>query len=489
LDGIPGILAWTALGLCIVFAIVVPHIMLVIAAALALYSMLRFLLAGIATIMGTRRIRRWQQMNWRYLYQQTLCDGTLAWDSVHHVILIPNYQEDVAVLRASLRRLSQASVASQMTIVLAMEERENNAADKGRTLCEEFAPLFAGIELTLHPDGLPGEIRCKSSNQAWAARQIRRKLIEGQGVSPEHIVVTTMDADTLWHPEYFAALTYLFTTNPNRYRRFWQAPVRYHTNVWQINPLLRLIHAYSSAFELAYLAGRWWQAMPISSYSLSLRLLEDSGYWDGDVISDEWHMYIKAFFETGGSTSLDPIYLPFSAYATTGDTLLQAFRNRYNQTLRHAWGSKEVGYIVARTLGDRTAPIGPALRLFIRVAHDILLSGAGWIIVTAGSVLPLLIHPNVRNAMLQAQWRDPVFSALQISFGIAFVLGVAIWHEDLRARPQRPSPGTLGEHALTALSFALLSLLTLILVALPALHAQTRLMFGIPLEFRVSRKV
>jgi len=70
-------------------------------------------------------------------------------------------------------------------------------------------------------------MQCKSANQAWAARWIKRKLVDQLGYNIDHIVVTTMDADTLWHEDYFEALTYLFATNPDRHLRFWQAPIRY----------------------------------------------------------------------------------------------------------------------------------------------------------------------------------------------------------------------------------------------------------------------
>ena len=97
----------------------------------------------------------------------------------------------------------------------------------------------------------------------------------------------------------------LFALHEARHLRFWQAPIRYHGNIWEINPLLRIVNAYATAFELAYLASPWWLAMPMSSYALSLRLLHSSGYWDGDVIADEWHMFIKAYFARGGTVQVE----------------------------------------------------------------------------------------------------------------------------------------------------------------------------------------
>ena len=70
----------------------------------------------------------------------------------------------------------------------------------------------------------------------------------------------------------------------------------------------------------------------MSSYSLSLKLLTQSGNWDTDVIADEWHMLIKAYFATGGRVSLQHIFLPFLADSTTGANIFQSIKKRYSQT-------------------------------------------------------------------------------------------------------------------------------------------------------------
>jgi hypothetical protein len=226
----------------------------------------------------------------------------------------------------------------------------------------------------------------------------------------------------------------------------------------------------------------------MSSYSLSLRLLDGAGYWDGDVIADEWHMYIKAFFSRNAEVKLERVFLPFLAQATTGDNLWDAIKNRYLQTLRHAWGSKEVGFAAAKMLEHPELPIKRTGRLLMRVSHDIFLAGAGWVILTIGVQLPLLFHPEIARELFAAGL-NPITLMLQVSFPIVFVLGIIFWYQDVVARPPRTRPQTLFERILVLLSFPLLPILTLIFVAIPTLQAQTRLMLGAPLQFRVTKKV
>ncbi|NDJ84702.1 MAG: glycosyltransferase [Chloroflexi bacterium] len=488
LDAIPGAMAWLSLGVVILAAIHVPMLMLFGASLLALYSALRFLLAGIATIIGLRRVRAWHNNDWPQEYRRRRTETSLPLDAIHHVVIIPNYKEELSTLRTTLDRLAeQPNALDNVTIVLAMEAGDPDAVTKGEILKAEYERLFKHFFVPIHPKGIHNEMQCKSANQAWAARWAKRQLVDEMGYNIHHIVVTTMDADTLWDKHYLEALGVLFATDDQRYSAFWQAPIRYHSNVWRINPFMRLLHGYSSAWELAYLAAPWWQALPMSSYSLSLKLLDNSGYWDADVIADEWHMYIKAYFKREGDMVLRPIYLPFLASATGGSGIWDSIKQRYRQTLRHAWGAKEIGYTVSQSREHPYVGWLPSFRMTFRVAHDNLLAGAGWIIITAGTQLPALMHPEL---IIANRYSLPMI-ILQVSFAIISAMTLLFWIVDVRIRPPRPPKQAMTriERLQTALSIPMLPTLTLVCVALPVLQAQTQLMLGVPLHFRVTKKV
>ena len=402
LDGIPGFIAWLALLLSIASAVAFPLTLMLTAALVALYSALRFLFAGIANGLGNRKLKSWEAIDWRQKYQDDNHLAGIEWQDVHHLVIIPNYNESLEVLSRTLENLSrQQDAERQMSVILAMEERENNSASKAQELTRRFSKNFANLYFTVHPRGLIGEIECKSANLAWAVNWYFDRVVRVHDLDIDNFVVTTMDADTRWHRNHFAALTYHFAVSKDRYRTFWQAPIRYHGNIWQVNPLMRIINTYATAFEMAYLAAPWWMALPMSSYSLSLSLLQQSGNWDTDVIADEWHMLIKAYFATDGKVSLQHIFLPFLADSTTGSGIFRSIKNRYTQTLRHAWGSKEVGYMLAKLIENPHVVSFNSLKLLLRIAHDILLAGAGWIILTVGSQLPVMFHPEIAPVKLE----------------------------------------------------------------------------------------
>ncbi len=486
LDGIPGFLAWLALLLTVAGAVIRPRVVIGVAALLAFYTALRFAFGAVFNLVGLRRIRRWEQTDWVAEYERRAGPESLRREQVRHVVIVPNYKEPVSVLEHTLNTLAvQEGAATQMIIVLAMEGADPTALEKAETLQAAYRPKFASVYFTIHPKGLPGEMQCKSANEAWAARWIKRKLVDEKGYDIDDILVTTMDADTIWHPDYFAALTTLFAVNPERHLRFWQAPIRYHSNIWDVDPTIALVHAYSSAWELVYLSAPGWIPLPMSSYTLSLRLLDGVGYWDGDVIADEWHMFIKAFFQRSGEVRLERVYLPFSGEATSGNGFLDSLKNRYQQSLRHAWGSKEVGYTLARIIERPEIPRGTGLRLFFRVAHDIILAGAGWVIMTVGPQLAFILYPE----LFLAEWRTPIFLLLQFALGLVSILGAVILVVDLRIRPPKPRRWTARDVIATLFSFPLLPVMTLIVLAIPTIQAQTLLMFGMPIQFRVTKKV
>ena len=483
-DRIPGLLAWLALALTIVGAARSPQLTLSVAAMLALYIAGRFVLAGVANLMAMRQITRWEPIDWREAYARRRTPDSLAWEAVHHVAIIPNYCESVARMRATLDRLAAFPDAPTMlTVVLAMEADEAGAYARFEQLQAAFAGRFCRMVYTAHPSGLPGERPGKASNEAWAARQAYRLLVEELGYAPDNLVVTVMDADSTLHLRYFEALTCCFATDPKRWRAFWQPPLRYHNNVWAVSPPISLVHLYSSAWETAYLAAPWWFALPYSTYSTSLRLLHEVGYWEYEP--EDHRIYAQSFFHYRGDAHVRPLYLPVSVDATTGPTLGAACRARYQQTARHTmFGAWQISHALDQVIRHRgRLPLWSTLSLLVQLVHDQLMAGAGWLVLAIGPQLAILLHPSTPGAVL------PQIAALSVAMAVVTLVGVALWAMDWAHRPSRPRPWTWRERLLTLASFPLLPVMTVIVLALPTLDAQSRLLFGISARFgRVTHK-
>ena len=116
-----------------------------------------------------------------------------------------------------------------------MEEREGEAGrEKAAQLKREYAGRIGRILATFHPWGLPGEVVGKSSNENWAARRAKETVVDREGLNIDYVTITSCDADTVFDLKYFACLTYKFALEPKRYRRFWQAPIFFYNNIWEV---------------------------------------------------------------------------------------------------------------------------------------------------------------------------------------------------------------------------------------------------------------
>jgi cellulose synthase/poly-beta-1,6-N-acetylglucosamine synthase-like glycosyltransferase len=471
-----GALAWLTLGLSALGALAFPRVFVTWAQLFAFYLLVRLVLSATFYLVGLARCRA------RARQAAALCepDCTPGNDDSHHLVLIPNYKEPVEILRRTLNRLARQERACQrLTVVLATEGREPGAQDKAQALRAEFADRFARILITVHPADRPGEIPGKGSNQAWAVRQAKRELVDQLGIPMERLTVTSCDADSLFHPHYFAELTRLFASHPEPGRGFWHAPVFCQTNIWEVPAPIRLLSFPHGTGRLGELASPLSWPLPFSTYTLSLELAEAVGYWDPAVISEDWHMYLRCYLATGGRVSLEPIYLPTAVDAVDGESLWEALVNYYRQQVRHAWGAEDVAYVLQQWRRS-SAPLLKRLLCLFWILHHHSLRSTSWFILVLGSLISVLLHDQLiitlPNRAVSLGW-------IQLFNALGIVSGLLIWAvERTRCRSSRGGPG-LSALVQEVLCWALLPVLALGFSTLPGLHAQTKMLFGLPLVF------
>lgn len=107
---------------------------------------------------------------------RAVCTSQTEFDRIKHLIILPNYKETLDTLRETLSVLaSHPNAHSAYRIVLACEMAEKGVAEKVNSLIDEFSTAFFEICFTLHPRDLEGEAAGKSSNVAWASREMHRR--------------------------------------------------------------------------------------------------------------------------------------------------------------------------------------------------------------------------------------------------------------------------------------------------------------------------
>lgn len=485
IHAIPGVLSWLVVIATIVGTFAFPEQWNVFAGLFLVYFIARMALHFVFYLVGEVRCRRWARRDWTLDERVAGFDGVRPAD-VHHVVLVPNYTEPIDVLRRTLSALSvQHRASERLVVALAMEEREQGAAEKAANLAAEFEGRFRELVVTLHPAGVPGELACKAANQRYAVQQVRTRLDE-LGIDPRLTTVTSCDADSVIHPKYFAAVSELFARDERRYARFWQAPLFYYNNLWEVPAPIRFTAWFTHVGMLGDLAMPYFEPLPISTYTASLDLLESCDWWDPAVISEDWHIYLDCLTQRGGDVCMTPVFLPVLSDAADGDTFFSAMKNRYDQVLRHSWGAEDVGFLVH---GMRTYGVNRAtLFRFGQVLNDHVLRVSTWFVLTsmwfAGNGVASYAVADDLSPMVDVWMRVGVPTLY--TAGMVFLFGgIAL---DLVRHPPRPFarfPLVVGE---LLVMWIALPVTTAYLSMLPALHAQTKLMLGLPLAWKVTPK-
>jgi len=484
-DVIPALVSWAIVIATIVGLVMFPLRWMWIAVGFFAYFVVWLAVHFVYYAVGQRRCREWRARDWTASRDVPGPDGFTPAD-VWHLVLLPNYTEPVTILRRTLDGLAaQHDAAERLVVVLGMEEREAGSRAKGDLLAHEYAGRFARILVTAHPTGLPGELPCKAANMRWGARAAREELGR-MGVDPSRTTLTACDADSVLDRSYFAAVGELFARDERRYSRFWQAPLFYYSNMWQVPAPVRFTARLTQLYMLAEMALPGYDPLPVSTYTMSLRLGEECDWWDPAVIAEDWHVYLDYMVQRGGDVSVVPVYLPVWLDSAEGATWFSALKNRYVQLRRHAWGASDVGFLAEQLLSGRTD--GSVWFRFVQVLHDHVLPVVGFGMTATLSFVPVLLRApgagpgsgTAPGVALLAVVVTGLFTVSTITLLASMAIDIVRFPP-----PGRHAPGVVLE---LAKMWVLLPVAGLVFGVLPALDAQTKLALGLPLQWKVTPK-
>lgn len=442
------------------------------------YFLYKTLSVTILSTISYLRLRNLSEVNW--FEKASILPH---FNKIYHAVIIPNYKENAQKIGKTLEHIAnQDFPTKRIIVILAVEKREGEEArERAKVLVSKFKGKFAKIYATFHPD-LPGEIKGKASNSTWAAKTLN-KVIKDKKIDKNYVTVTSCDADALLPKRYFAYLTYAFLTDLERYLHFYWAPVLLYSNFWEVSLPIRLQATISSIVRLATLS-RPDSLIQVSTYSLSFVMLEKIGYWDVDIIPEDWHIFLQAFFTLGEKVRTIPLYLIVSRDAIKSKTLLGTFVSRYEQEKRWAWGITDIPYAVNKFF---TTDI-PILPKFFRVFYVIethLFWPTSFFILTLGASIPALVNPVFSRTSLG--YNLPRLSGLIMTITTLFIAILILI--DMRSHPKRPTSFSVAKTPMLLFQWILLPVISFFLSSLPALEAHTRLLLGKRLEYKVTEKI
>jgi cellulose synthase/poly-beta-1,6-N-acetylglucosamine synthase-like glycosyltransferase len=478
LEILPGFLAWSIIFLPLWGSLVFPAVMAYFILFFDVFYFYKSFQMAVTAYIATKRIKKTENTDWLQKI-----DALAHVEKVTHVIIIPNYKERLEKLRHTLQVMSKQTFPKErLFIVLAMEVREEGSQEKAETLISEFKHEFGLITATYHPD-VPGEVKGKSSNEAYAGREIYRDLYENNRYDINYATVTTADADVVFDRQFCAYLTHQFLTDEKRYNKFWQSAIVFYNNIWQVPAPTRIITFFGSLWRIALLV-QGDKLLTHATYTLSFKLLKDVDFWDVDVIPEDYRIFFKAFYHKKGQIWVEPLFLKTSMDAALSSGYLNSLKNKYHQERRWAWGVSDNALFIKWYF---TVPGVPFLRKTMiqsNVFLDHLLWPVNWFIITVAANIVPIINPVYSRTSLG--WRLPGLAGLILtSTLIALIMMMYLDHKN------RPHHIKLPWHKklLFPLEFILMPVVGFFLSALPALISHTQLMLGKRLEYKVTDKV
>ena len=403
----------------------------------------------------------------------------------YHLIILPTYKEDIGVLETTFQALVESRYPkNKMIVVLAMEQRAGKERFvKANCIEKEFGDKFAKFLITHHPADIKGEIAGKGSNEAWAGKKAKH-ILDKMGIAYDKVICSVFDIDTCAHPQYFARLTYVFEHQKNPHMASYQPIPMYHNNVWDSSALMRVISSSNSFWQMMQ-QERPNKLCTFSSHSMSFKTIVDVGFWQNNIVSEDSRIFFQCLFHFKGDYRVVPLFIPVYMDAVLASTYWQSIKNQYKQQRRWGWGCENIPWVLYNSLKTRNMP----LLIKLRYSWDQIEGFYSWAVVSLLIFmlgwLPVFIGGNKFNQTVLA-FNLPQLTSRIMGFAMFGSLILALIN--LLLFPKRPLRYNRSKWFWMVLQWLLTPVTMIIFGSIPALDAQTRLMFGKYMGFFVTPK-
>jgi hypothetical protein len=501
LEIFPGFLSWFTILFLIALSYFKPLYVTYFIIAFDVYWLLLVIYLSIHLIASYKEMRRNSAIDWRLkLYDmppQNLVikniDKSIKeitgvnWNDIVHLIILPIYKEGADIIKPSFEAIINSGYPlKSIIIVLAVEERAGQEAIiMSENISRLYSHLFKNFLITIHPDNLEGEIKGKGSNQAWAAKIVKKDIIDRQNLDADKIIVSVFDADTIIYKDYFFILTYKFLTVSFPHRKSYQPIPIYNNNIWEA-PFFSRVAASSNTFWQMMQQIRQEKLATYSSHSMTWRALEEIGYWSTSMVSEDSRIYWHCFCFYKGDYDVEPLHYPVSMDVCMDDSLISTAKNLYRQQRRWGWGVENVPYLIFNTLKQWSEiPKGKFInRIFMQLygfhswaTNALIIAVIGW--------LPLILGGDRFTATVLSN-NLPSITRMLMMFAMSGLVISAILSTLLL--PRKPKKYNISRYIIMLLQWIILPVSIIIFGSIPGLDAQTRLIFGKYLGFWATPK-
>lgn len=478
---LPAILAWGTFGSLIGLSFILPFQVALFILVFDLYWLFKAIYLSVHLIVAYRQMKKGIEIDWLDKAQ-----SVKGFDEINHIVMFLTYDESPEVLAQSVESLAKMKYPlDKIIVVVATEEREGVARQKKeKYLMKKFKGVFRDFIVTIHPDGIEGEMKAKGANATYAAKQMKEYL-EQKNIAIDRTIISVFDSDTVSHPKYLAALTYEFLTVNNPHKHSYQPLPMYHNNIWDAPSFTRVV-AISSSFWHMMESVRFDRMVTFSSHSMSFKTLVKVNYWPVNMVSDDSVIYWKCVNYYNGDYSVIPIHIPVSLDAVQAHNPIQAFLNQYKQMRRWAYGIENLATTMRSYAINSKAPLGDRIRRIGNMIEGHYTWATSAFILAIFIWFPIWFGGNTFQSSVFSN-NLPQYASMIMNITLLGLIITA--YINILLLPPKPKRYSGWRTVMMYLQWIFIPFVAILLGALPAIEAQTRLLFGKYLGFWVTPKV
>lgn len=475
LEMIPGILVWTTLIGLIVISLTIPLWAIYFIIIFDFYWLLRVLYMLFYMLHSWMRYRKSIKVNW---LEKLEVSHSATWRNYYHLIFYPTYKEPYSVVSRSFESLITSTYPKdKLIVVLAGEERDSENFNRIRELISrDYSKKFFRLYFTLHPKNNTGEIPGKGSNLHYAGTVVK-EYIKELNIPLEKIIVSSFDIDTCPHVQYFSCLTYHYLSSENPTKMSYQPIAIYNNNVWQSNPIIRVVSS-STTFWLFTDLARPERLFTFSSHSMSYKALVDVNFWDKTIVTEDSRIFLQCFVYYHGHYRVQPLYMPVFMNTVDIGNFTRSLISQYKQIRRWAWGIEHFPWMMVHFFGrraDKKISFKKKLHYLWNQTEGVYSWATAPVLIYLMGHLPLwFASEDVEQTSLFQNAPDVLSILMRIS--MIGIMVISLMYSIML--PPKPKNYAWLNYIIMFLQWLLAPITLLIFGSIPAIDAITRLMIG-----------
>lgn len=388
-----------------------------------------------------------------------------------HAVILATVNESKQVLIPTIESIINSTYDShKIILVIAYEGRAGEVVEKRvKLLIKKYRPHFRAAMAFKHPANIPGEIVGKGGNIKYAGKKLEQ-YIKDQNISPDRVIVTTLDSDSRPDKKYFSALTYLFCIVPKPLRASYQPLPMFTNNIWDAPTMMRVIATGNNLFYIV-LTKRPHLERNFSAHAQSLQSLIDMDFWSTRTVVEDGHQFWRSYFCYDGDYRVYPLSVPIYQDAVLADGYLRTIKAQFIQLRRWTYGASDIAYIADKGFFHKNkVPKLDLIAKFLRTLEGHVTWATGTVLVFGAAFIPSFLHPQ----SFAAHELPLIVSRIQ-QIGILGLL--ASVYVCLVTLPPRPARHKRHRSILMVFQWVLAPVVSIGFASLAAFNSQTRLMF------------